>query len=184
MKVKSLSRVRLFETPWTVVHQAPLSMGFSRQEYWSGLPFPSPGDLPDPGIEARSPALQANTLTSEPPGKSSDLHIIPFKLPSSRVKPQPLSKELTRTNQNVSGGHPDPPGLFLLFSGRLVTFRYLSFHSSLLKLFHVTFISLFHFLGLAFRMHTGLQLVPTWPSCHVLCWSPGLGFLKNSPPCV
>ena len=52
-----------------VAHQAPLSMGFSRQEYWSGLPFPSPGDLPDPGIEPRSPTLQADALTSEPPGK-------------------------------------------------------------------------------------------------------------------
>ena len=69
MKVKWLSRVRLFATPWTVAHQAPPSMGFSRQEYWSGLPFPSPGDLPDPGIEPRSPALQADALTSEPPGK-------------------------------------------------------------------------------------------------------------------
>ena len=58
MKVKSLSRVRLFAVPWTVVYQASLSMGFSRQEYWSGLPFPSPGDLPDSGIEPRSPALQ------------------------------------------------------------------------------------------------------------------------------
>ena len=48
--------------PWTVACQAPLSMGFSRQEYWSGLPFPSPGDLPDPGIEPRSPALQADDL--------------------------------------------------------------------------------------------------------------------------
>ena len=67
---KSLSRVRLFATPWTVAHLAPLSMGFSRQEYWSGLPFPSPGDLPDPGIEPRSSALQADTLTSEPRGKS------------------------------------------------------------------------------------------------------------------
>ena len=53
-EVKSLSRVRLFATPWTVAYQAPPSMGFSRQEYWSGLPFPSPGDLPDPGIEPRS----------------------------------------------------------------------------------------------------------------------------------
>ena len=69
VKVKSLSRVRLFATPWTVAHQAPLSMGFSRQEYWSGLPFPSPGDLSNPGIEPRSPALQAGPLTSEPPGK-------------------------------------------------------------------------------------------------------------------
>ena len=68
-KVKSLSRVRLFATPWTVAHQAPPSMGFSRQEYWSGLPLPSPGDLPHPGIEPRSPTLQADALTSEPPGK-------------------------------------------------------------------------------------------------------------------
>ena len=63
VKVKSLSRVRLFATPWTVAYQAPLSMRFSRQEYWSGLPFPSPGDLSDPGIEPRSPALEADTLT-------------------------------------------------------------------------------------------------------------------------
>ena len=56
-EVKSLSRVRLFVTPWTVAYYAPPSMGFSRQEYWSGLPFPSPEDLPDPGIEPRSPAL-------------------------------------------------------------------------------------------------------------------------------
>ena len=55
--------------PWTVAHQAPLSMGFSRQEYWSGSPFPSPGDLPDPGIKPRSPTSQADTLTSAPPGK-------------------------------------------------------------------------------------------------------------------
>ena len=71
VKVKSLSRIRLFATPWTLAYQAPPSMGFSRQEYWSGLPFPSPGDLPDPGIEPGSPAFQADTLTSEPPGKSS-----------------------------------------------------------------------------------------------------------------
>ena len=68
-KVKSLSCVRLFATPWTVAHQAPPSMGFSRQEYWSGLLFPSPGDLPNPGIKPRSPTLQADSLTSEPPRK-------------------------------------------------------------------------------------------------------------------
>ena len=56
-------------TPWTVAHQAPPSMGFSRQEYWSGLPFPSPVDLPDPGIKPKSPTLQADILTSEPLGK-------------------------------------------------------------------------------------------------------------------
>ena len=85
--VKLLSRVRLFVTPWTVAYQLPPSLGFSRQEYWSGLPFPSPGDLPIPGIEPRllhcrqtlyplrhqgsprPPALQADALPSEPPGK-------------------------------------------------------------------------------------------------------------------
>ena len=56
-KVELLRHVQLFVTPWTVAHQAPPSMGFSRQGYWSGMPFPSPGDLPDPGIEPRSPAL-------------------------------------------------------------------------------------------------------------------------------
>ena len=65
-KMKSISRVRLFATPWTVAHQAPPSMEFSRQEYRSGLPFPSLGDLPDPGIEPASPSLRA---MPEPPGK-------------------------------------------------------------------------------------------------------------------
>ena len=69
VKVKSLSRVRLLATPWTAAYQAPPSMEFSRQEYWSGVPFPSPRDLPNPGIKPRSPALQADALTSEPPGK-------------------------------------------------------------------------------------------------------------------
>ena len=66
---KSLSCIQLFMTPWTVAHQAPLSMGFSKQEYWSGLPFPSSGYLSDPGVEPRSPALQADSLPSETPGK-------------------------------------------------------------------------------------------------------------------
>ena len=65
-EVKWLS---LLATPWTVDYKAPLPMEFSRQEYWSGLPFPSPGDLPNPRIELRSPALRAHTLPSEPPGK-------------------------------------------------------------------------------------------------------------------
>ena len=68
--MKSLSHVWLFATPCTVAYQAP-SMGFSRQEYWNGLPFPSPRDLLDPGIEPRSPALQVDALPSEPPGKPS-----------------------------------------------------------------------------------------------------------------
>ena len=68
-EVKSLSHVRHFVTPWTVAYQAPQSLGFSRQEYRSGLPFPSPGDIPNPGMEPGSPILQADALPSEPPGK-------------------------------------------------------------------------------------------------------------------
>ena len=84
--MKLLSHVQLFATPWTVAYQAPQSMEFSRQEYWSGVPFPSPRDLPDPGIEPRSPALQADTLPSEPPGK-----------PSSSPRAADLSKILLQT---------------------------------------------------------------------------------------
>ena len=69
VKMKSLCCVRLFATPWNVAHQASQPMGFSSQEYWSGLPFPSPGDPPHPGIKPRSPALQVDALPSEPPGK-------------------------------------------------------------------------------------------------------------------
>ena len=78
-EVKLLSRVRLFATPGTVVYQAPPSMGFSRQEYWSGLPYPFPGDIPDLEIESGSPTLQADALTSEPPGK-------PVNLPRGSLK--------------------------------------------------------------------------------------------------
>ena len=78
-----LSRVQLFVTPWTVALQDPLSMEFSRQEYWSGLPFPSPGTLLGPGIEPTSPALAGGFFTTEPPGKpldgvSEDLFLLPF----------------------------------------------------------------------------------------------------------
>ena len=66
---QSLSRVRLFATLWTAAHQAPLSMEFPRQEYWSRLPFPPPEDLPDPGIEPTSPALAGTFFTTEPAGK-------------------------------------------------------------------------------------------------------------------
>ena len=69
--VLMLSCVRLFATPWTIAHQAPLSMGFSRQEHWSGLSFPSPGDLPNPGIELLSPALAGGFFSTAPPGKTS-----------------------------------------------------------------------------------------------------------------
>ena len=85
-EVKSLSCVRLFATPWTLAYQAPPSMGFSRQECWSGLPFPSPGDLPDPGIKPRSPTLQADSLPSEPRGKLQRIH-----LPMQEVREMQIS---------------------------------------------------------------------------------------------
>ena len=81
VKVKLLSHVQLFGDPWTVAHRAPPSMGFSRQEYWSGLPFPSPGDLPDPGIEPRPPTLQAAALASVPPGKPLNTRIQSLRKP-------------------------------------------------------------------------------------------------------
>ena len=80
--MKLLSRVRLFVIPWSVAYQAPLSVEFSWQKYWSGLPFPSPGDLSDPGIELRSPTLQADALPSEPPAKPP-LELYQFSLVQS-----------------------------------------------------------------------------------------------------
>ena len=67
--VQSFSRVQLFAIPWTVAHQAPLSMGFPKQEYWSVLPFPFPRVLPHPGMETSTPALAGRFSTTEPPGK-------------------------------------------------------------------------------------------------------------------
>ena len=72
-----------FATSWTIACQAPLSMEFSSQEYWSGLPCPPPGDLPDPGIKPRSPTLQAGSFPSEPPGKPS------YSLPGCKVESPP-----------------------------------------------------------------------------------------------
>ena len=85
--VSHFSHFWLFATAWTVAHQASLSMGFSRQEYWSGLPFPSPGDLPDPGMESESPALQVDSLPSEPLGKPKNTGGVAY--PFSRVSSWP-----------------------------------------------------------------------------------------------
>ena len=83
------SHVQLFATPWTVACQAPLSMGFSRQEYWSELPFPPPGDLPDPEIKPVSPALAGRFFTTAPPGKPGNqpgnLSVPPTLGPSSQA---------------------------------------------------------------------------------------------------
>ena len=80
------SHVQLFAIPWTVACQAPLFMEFSRQDYWNGLPFPSSGNLPDPGIEPRSPALQADFLPSELPGKPIMIDSVKEKLVRRRQK--------------------------------------------------------------------------------------------------
>ena len=79
MCVCVLSHVRLFPMPWTVARQAPQTMEFSRQEYWSGLPFPTPGDLPDPGMEPTSPlssTLAGGFFTTEPSGKLSSVQFL------------------------------------------------------------------------------------------------------------
>ena len=86
VKVKLLSCIWLFATPWTVAYQASPSMGFSRQKYWSGLPFPSLVNLPDPGIKPGSPALQVDALPSEPPGKPHNLQASPPKCLSVTVE--------------------------------------------------------------------------------------------------
>ena len=89
-------------TPWSVAHQAPLSTGFPRQEYWSGLPFPSPGDLPDSGIKPTSPALQANSLPAEPPGKFPGYIVLLYSLSPSLLN--------NPTRQVISVGSGEPQG--------------------------------------------------------------------------
>ena len=101
VKVKLLSRVRPFATPWTVAYQAPLSVEFSRQEYWSGLPFPSPGDLPDPGIEAGPPTLQAEALPSEPPRKPINWVFLPHSVLNSAAVGVNGSKVCKTINKSI-----------------------------------------------------------------------------------
>ena len=90
VKVKSLNRVWIFVTLWTIAYQIPSPMGFSRQEYWIGLPFPPPGDLPNPGIKSGFPALQSDALLSEPPGKphsqASHIHMLLWNHGLSRTE--------------------------------------------------------------------------------------------------
>ena len=90
--LSSFSHVWLFVTPWTIAHQAPLSMEISRQEYWSGLPCPPPGDLPDPGIKLMSPALQMDSLPAE---RSGRLYFLGF-LDGAVVKNPPANAEDAR----------------------------------------------------------------------------------------
>ena len=92
--VKSLSCVRLFVTPWTVAYQAPPSMGFSRQWYWSGLPFPSLGDLPNPEIKPGSPALQTDPLPSEPSG--SPIYYMLYKIIGAFLHKYLIQLDLSR----------------------------------------------------------------------------------------
>ena len=92
--VVHVNSLRLFAGSWTVACQAPLSMGFSRQEHWNGLPFPSPEDLPDPGTEPGSPTLQADSFLSEPPGKSG-LVCSPMTGPVMCLSHLPLSGALS-----------------------------------------------------------------------------------------
>ena len=109
---EKLSRVQLFATPWTVACQTPLSMGFSRQEYWSGLPFLSPEDFPDPGIEPGSPAFQADSLLSELPWKPIHLKV-PIICETNNSKKEGGHGEFLHVVSTVlwekmtkKGGHP------------------------------------------------------------------------------
>ena len=105
MKVKSLSHVQLFVTPWTVAHQAPLTMEFSKQKYWSGLPFPTPGNLPDPGIEPTSlasPELVGRFFTTAPPALEP-AHVLS---PGTKLKVWVITgiiQTLSPTLQNLNG---------------------------------------------------------------------------------
>ena len=111
--IQLLRHVRFFATPWTLAHQAPLSMEFSRQQYWSGLPFPTPGDLPNPGIKPVSPAslaLAGRFFIAEPPGK-------PFKMVCLLL--QKLTTWGGRKKGGLGGtGHGRTYGWFLLMYGR------------------------------------------------------------------
>ena len=103
-----LSRVRLFVTPWTVARQTSLSMGFSRQEYWSGLPCPPPGDLPNPGIEPRSHSLQADSIQSEPPGKPMNTRVgslipSPGKLHNPGIEPGSSALQMDSLSAELPG---------------------------------------------------------------------------------
>ena len=141
---KSLSCVWLFVTPWTVAHEFPLSMGFSRQEYWSGLPCPPPGNLPDPGIEPKSPALRTDSLPSEPPGKPSFfLKVMIISFPSffydlgyknrcawSNFSSQVCSHTLGRTREGkwVRGWPPEFSRFYSRHEGVISPFHSLGTH--------------------------------------------------------
>ena len=112
--MKSLSRAQLLATPWTGVYQAPPSMGVSRHEYWSGLPFPSPGDLPNPRIESRSPALQADSLPAEPLGKPGNTHMLVIQLCPTLCYPMDCSPW-------NSPGHSTGVGSLSLLQGIFLT---------------------------------------------------------------
>ena len=118
---QNVSCVRLFVTPWTVAGQAPLSMGFSRQEYWSGLPFTSPGDLPDLGTEPRSPALQADSLPSELPGKPYCIYkntsLYHISLSRDRYRLNNAQVNLTHSQNTLRNEMCLVPAVWLLLDG-------------------------------------------------------------------
>ena len=117
---KSFSHVQLFATPWTVARQAPLSIEFSRPEYWSGLPFSSPGDLPNPGIEPRSPTFQPNSLPSQPPGKPTVLrgrcrapHFTDETSSAGRGGRHTCPRHMVGAEPTLNVGHQSPNPFFL-----------------------------------------------------------------------
>ena len=111
-------------TSWTVTHQAPLSIGFSRQEYWSGLPCPPPGDLPDPGIKSRSPALQADSLPAEPQGKPKNTGVGSLSLLLRIFPPQESNWGLLHCRQILYQlSYQGSPRIYYLLSNRLTKMK-------------------------------------------------------------
>ena len=122
----SLCMCPLFVTPGTLAHQAPLSMGCPRQEYWTGLPFPSPGDLPDPGIEPRSPALAGRFFTAETPGKPHIAQCSLFHCPT----PSPCPHDILSSLEAVVSFSPTPSRV-CFFSGAVLKLFTGGFHLSM-----------------------------------------------------
>ena len=169
--MKLLSHVWLFATPWTVAYQALPSMGFSRQEHWSGLPFPSPGDLPNPGIELGSPALQTDTLPSEPPGKLSRTLVILQNWKTVPIKhqlPVPTAQSLPPTillsvSMNLPVWVPrwmDSNSLCLFVTGL--------FHSSIMSTGLIYVVACVRISFLIMQFYNGYFVLPVQINVHIL----------------
>ena len=158
LSCQSLSRARLFATPWAAAHQAPLSARFSRQWYWNGLPFPSPGDLPNPGIEPRSPALQADSLPTELQGKPQSENESRSGV-SNPLQPHGLYSPWNSPDENTRAG-----SLSLLQ-------RIFPTHVSRIA---GRFFTSWATVGFLLNFPTSFDPLPYWYALNVICYFPGI----------